>query len=86
MYYHHPRPRVLLYPVHNIIYPDEYLVQAFPRGLTIWRFPLRAGWAIEPHSVFAFLVTCGVGLFIVLSFHPVAGQLQVLAGILVDIV
>jgi hypothetical protein len=60
VYYHHPRPRILLYPVHHIIYPGDYLVWAFPRGLKLWRFPLHAGWAIEPHSV-AFFVTCGVG-------------------------
>jgi hypothetical protein len=84
VYYHHLKPGIPLDPVYHIIYPGDYLVWAFPRGLKLERCPLRAGSATEPHSV-ALMVTCGVGWFIVPSFHPVTGQLQVLVGIRVDI-
>jgi hypothetical protein len=39
-------------------------------------------WAIESRPV-AHVVTCGVGLFVVPSFHPATGQLQVLAAMMV---
>jgi hypothetical protein len=68
VYYHHPRPMVPLDPVYHIIYLGDYLLWAFPQGLKLWRFPLCAGWAIEPHFV-ALVVTCGVGWFDILSFH-----------------
>jgi hypothetical protein len=42
-------------------------------------------WAIEPHFV-ALVVACTVGQSVVVSFHPVTGQLQVLADIIVDVV
>jgi hypothetical protein len=42
-------------------------------------------WAIEPHFV-ALMVACAVGQPVVTSFHPVTGQLQVLAGIIVEVV
>jgi hypothetical protein len=51
VYYQHPLSRVLLDPVDHIIHPGEYLIWAFPRGSKLGRFPLRAGWAIEPHPV-----------------------------------
>jgi hypothetical protein len=43
VYYNHPRHRVPLDPVYYIIYPCDYLVWAFPRGLKLGRFPFRAG-------------------------------------------
>jgi hypothetical protein len=71
VYYHYPRPRILD-PVCQVIYPGEF-VWSFPRGLKFGRFSLRAGWAIESHSV-AVVVTCKIGYFIVQILYPITGQ------------
>jgi hypothetical protein len=84
VHYHHSGPRVSLDPVYHIINSLDYLVLALPRGLKLGRPPLCAGRMIWPHSV-ALLVTCAVGQFIVPSLHPVAGQPQMLACIVVNI-
>jgi hypothetical protein len=85
VYHHHPRPRVPLDPIYNTINLGGYLVWALPWGLDLKRFPFRGGWTIEPHSI-TLVVTCTVGQSIVMSFHWVTGQLQVLAGIIVHVV
>jgi hypothetical protein len=60
VYHHHPRLRAPLDPAYHIIYPGYCLVRALPWGLRLGRFPLTAGWAIEPHSV-ALVVARAVG-------------------------
>jgi hypothetical protein len=42
VYYHHPQPRVPLDPVYHI-YPGDYLVWAFLRGLKLGLFSMHAG-------------------------------------------
>jgi hypothetical protein len=79
VYHHHPRSRVPLDPAYHNIYPGDYLVWALPWGFEFGRFPLRAGWAIEPYFV-ALSVVRAVGQSVV------TGQQQVLAGIIVDVV
>jgi hypothetical protein len=49
------------------------------------RFPLLSGWIIKPHFV-ALVIADAVDQSVVTSFHPVTGQLQVLAGIIVNVV
>jgi hypothetical protein len=83
MYYHHPRPRVKLNPVHHTVYPHHYMVLSLSRGLRLGQFHQHAGWAIETHSI-AFMVAYTVGKFVVMGFHPVTGQLQMLVGMIVD--
>jgi hypothetical protein len=56
-----------------------------PWGLELGEFPLREAWAIEPRSV-ALVVARAVGVLVGTSFHPVISWLQVLAGIMVDVV
>jgi hypothetical protein len=56
-----------------------------PRGLKLGRFPLRAGWAIKPHFV-ALVEAHAEGQSVITSFRPVTGQLQMLAGIIVNVV
>jgi small neutral amino acid transporter SnatA (MarC family) len=41
-------------------------------------------WTIEPHFV-VIMVAYAVGQFVITSFHLSTGQLQVLAGIIVDV-
>jgi hypothetical protein len=84
VYHHQPQSRVPLDPVYHIIYMGDYLVWALPWGLGFGWFPLHAGWAIEPHSV-ALVVAHVVGQYVITSFRPVTGQLQVLVGIIVDV-
>jgi hypothetical protein len=50
-YHHEPQTMLPLDPVYNIIYPADYLVRVLQWGLEFGRFPLRAGWATERHSV-----------------------------------
>jgi hypothetical protein len=83
MYYHHPRPGVKLDPVHHTVYPRHYTVWSLSRGLRFGQFHLHAGWAIETHSV-AFVAAYTVGKFVVMGFHPVTGQLQMLVGMTAD--
>jgi hypothetical protein len=53
--------------------------------MELGRLPLRAGWEIKPHFV-ALVAVSAVGKSVVTSFHPVADQLQALAGIIVNLV
>jgi hypothetical protein len=85
VYHHHPRSRVPLDPLYQIIYLDDCLVWALPWGLELMQFPLLVGRAGDPHFD-ALMVTCAVGQSVVTSFHPVTGQPQMLAGIIVDVV
>jgi hypothetical protein len=85
VYHHYPRYRVRLDPVWHIIYGGDYLIWALPGKIELGRFPLCAGWTIESHFV-AILVVSVVGQSVVTTFHPVIGQLQVLAGIITDVV
>jgi hypothetical protein len=84
VYHHHPQSRVPLGPLYHIVYLSYYLVQALPWGLDLEQFPLHAGRAVEPHFV-TLVVARALGQSVVASFHPVTGQLQVLAGIIVDV-
>jgi hypothetical protein len=56
-----------------------------PTRIEAFSFILLAGWTIELHLV-ALVVTRTVGQTVVPNSHPVIGQLQVLAGIIVDVV
>jgi hypothetical protein len=58
---------------------------ALPKGLELGLFAFHAGWTIEPHT-FTLLVSNTVGQFIIPSFHPVTGHLQMLAVIVTDFV
>jgi hypothetical protein len=58
-------------------------VWALPRGLELGQVPLQMGWATEPNLV-VLVAARTVGQSVVMSFHQVAAQLQVLAGIIVD--
>lgn len=82
--HHHPQYRVLLDPAYSI-YMDDYLLCALPGELELKRFTLHVGWATELHYV-AFVVACTVDWSIIKSFHSVAVKLQVLVGIIVDVV
>jgi hypothetical protein len=84
VYHHQPWSRVLLDPIYHIFYPGDYTLWVLPWGLQLGWFPLRTGWALEPHSV-TLVVARTVGQSVVMSFHPVTGQLQVLVGIIVDV-
>jgi hypothetical protein len=83
--YHHHRSRVLLDSVYHTIYPGDYILWVLPLGLQLGRFPLHADRVTEPNFV-ALVVTCAVAQSALTSFHPVSGQLQVLEGIIVDVV
>jgi hypothetical protein len=48
-----------------------------------WAISPHVGRAIEPHFV-ALVVSHAVGQSVVSSFHLVTGQLQALAGIILD--
>jgi hypothetical protein len=76
---HLPQSRDPPDPVHLIIVRD------LPWGLEIWLFPLRAGWAIEPHF-FSLILARAVRQSVVTCLYQVTGQLQVFAGIIVDVV
>jgi hypothetical protein len=82
-FYH--RSKVPLDPVYHVIYPGDYLVWALQWELELERFPLLAGWTIEPHIV-VLVITRALGQSVVTCFHSVPVQLQALPGIIVDIV
>jgi hypothetical protein len=79
VYYHQLRSRVPLDHVHHIVDSGDYLV------LELGRCAFRSGLTIELH-IFALMVTRAVGQFIIPSFHPDTGYLQVLVGIVMDVV
>jgi hypothetical protein len=85
VYHHQPQSRVLLDPVHHIIYPGDYPVQAHPWGLVLGKFPLHSGWATETYFL-TLVVACATGQSIIMSLHLVTGKLQVLMAITVDVV
>jgi hypothetical protein len=85
MYHHLPQFRVRLDSVYHRIYLREYLALAIPYGLKFRRFPLRACWSIKPH-IFALVVAREIHQSVVKSIHQVTGQLQMLAGIISDVV
>jgi hypothetical protein len=84
VYHHHPQSRVLPNPVNHIVSQCDYLVRALPWGLKLGRLSFHVGGLIQPH-VNPLVVACVVGQSVVMSFHPGTGQLQVLAGITVDV-
>jgi hypothetical protein len=60
-------------------------VQFHPRGLKLGQFPLYVGWMLKPRFVTSVLA-CTVGQSVLMSSNLVTDQLQMLAGIIVDIV
>jgi hypothetical protein len=54
-------------------------------SIELGRFNFHAGWTLEPHFV-TLVVARAVSQAVIMSFHPVTGQLQVLAVIIPDFV
>jgi hypothetical protein len=86
VYCHECLPKVLLDTAYNTIYPGNYPVWALSWGLETGRFLLRAGRVIEQQLVALVETPAQLAKSALTSFHPVTGQLQVSAGIIVDIV
>jgi hypothetical protein len=55
-----------------------------PIWVEAWLLSFHMIWAIQPHSV-TLLVAHAVGQKVKPSFHSVTGHLQMLAGIIVDV-
>jgi hypothetical protein len=67
------------------LYPPDYTVWTLPWKLKLGWLSFPASGPTEPHAV-TFVVVRAPGQTVITSFRQVTGQLQVLAGIIVDVV